>query len=119
MRDEDLPGSIGSAREIEVWGLDSSRPCSDLTPGRRWHPDATNTGDPLLDARVRSALLEYQQGRRSLESAAQPLAQVRRETGCLELHGSAAAGAAKRALLERIAELVAADASGAGHASTG
>ena len=63
----------------------------------------------MLDPRVRTALVEYQRGRRDLESAAQLLAQVRRETGCLALHGSASAGAAERALLARFAELVAED----------
>jgi hypothetical protein len=67
----------------------------------------------MLDARVRTALMEYLRGRRDLESAAQLLAQVRRETGCLELHASASAGPAERALLARFAELVAEDA-GAG-----
>lgn len=70
----------------------------------------------MLDPRVRAALTEYQKGRRSLESAAQLLVQVRRETGCLELHASASAGAAERALLTRFAELVASDESpGAPH----
>jgi hypothetical protein len=63
----------------------------------------------MLDPRVRQALLEYQQGRRSLEATAQALIAVRRATGCLELHASPAAGAAERALLARFAELVAAD----------
>ena len=61
----------------------------------------------MLDARVRTALREYQQGRRDLESAAQLLAQVRRETGCLELYPSASSGPTERALLARFAELVA------------
>ena len=60
----------------------------------------------MLDPRVRTALVEYQRGHRSLESAAQCLAQVRRETGCLELHASPSAGAAERALLARVAELI-------------
>ena len=63
----------------------------------------------MLDPRVRTALVEYQQGHRSLESAAQLLAQVRRDTGCLDLLASPSAGAAERALLARFAELVAAD----------
>ena len=60
----------------------------------------------MLDPRVRTALLEYNAGRCDLESAAQLLARVRRETGCLELHPSPAAGPAERALLARFAELV-------------
>jgi hypothetical protein len=72
----------------------------------------------MLDPRVRTALVEYGQGRRSLESAAQLLAQVRRETGCLELHAPASAGPAERALLARFAELVAED-GGAGAAGGG
>ena len=63
----------------------------------------------MLDSRVRTALIEFQQGRRSLESAAQLLVQVRRETGCLELYPSASAGPAERTLLARFAELVALD----------
>ena len=63
----------------------------------------------MLDRRVRTAILEFQQGRRSLEDAAQLLAQVRRETGCLELYASASTGAAERALLARFAELAAED----------
>ena len=66
----------------------------------------------MLDKRVRTALVEYQQGRWSLEQTAQLLAQVRRETGCLELHPSPSAGANERALLARFAELVAADGAG-------
>jgi quinol monooxygenase YgiN len=69
----------------------------------------------MLDPRVRTALHEFQQGRRSLEEAAQLLAQVRRERGCLELYPSASSGAAERALLARFAELVAED-GGAGSA---
>ena len=69
----------------------------------------------MLDPRVRRALREYQQRRCSLEAAAQALAQVRRETGCLELHASPAVGAEERALLTRFAELVAADARGLDH----
>jgi hypothetical protein len=61
----------------------------------------------MLDPRVRTALLEYRDGCRGLESAAQLLAQVRRETGCLELHASASTGPAQRALLARFAELIA------------
>lgn len=63
----------------------------------------------MLDPRVRSTILEYTRGQRDLESAARVLALVRRETGCLELHPSPAAGPAERALLVRFAELVAAD----------
>jgi hypothetical protein len=59
----------------------------------------------MLDHRVRTALVEYQRGTRTLEDAAQLLAQVRRETGCLELQASPSAGAAERALLRRFAEL--------------
>jgi hypothetical protein len=73
----------------------------------------------MLDPRVRTALLEFQAGRRSLEDAAQRLAQVRHESGCLELYASASAGPAERALLARFAELVAgsgdADASRSAH----
>ena len=61
----------------------------------------------MLDSRVRTALIEFQQGRRSLESAAQLLVQVRRETGCLDLYPSTAVAPAERALLARFAELVA------------
>lgn len=64
----------------------------------------------MLDARVRTALTEFQQRQCALESAAQLLAQVRRETGCLELHPSATTSPAQRALLARFAELVASDA---------
>jgi hypothetical protein len=67
----------------------------------------------MLDPRVRTTLLEYQQGRQSLEAAAQALARVRRETGCLELHASAGASPAERALLARFAELVAEGGDGA------
>jgi len=63
----------------------------------------------MLDPRVRTALLEYQQGKRSLEATAQLLADVRRETGCLELHAAPSAGAAERALLARFAELIGGD----------
>lgn len=63
----------------------------------------------MLDPRVRTVILEYTKGLRDLESAAQILAQVRRDTGCLELHPSSAAGPAERALLARFAELVATD----------
>lgn len=66
----------------------------------------------MLDPRVRTAILEYSRGVRDLESAAQLLAQVRRDTGCLELHPSSAAGPAERALLARFAELVAIDGGG-------
>ena len=67
----------------------------------------------MLDPRVRRALTEYHQGKRSLEDTAQLLAAVRRETGCLELYPSPSAGAADRALLTRYAELLD-DAGGAG-----
>lgn len=60
----------------------------------------------MLDRRVRAALLDYRQGRKGLEETAQLLAQVRRETGCLELHAAPSAGPAERALLARFAELV-------------
>ena len=70
----------------------------------------------MLDPRVRIALTEYQRQQRSLESTAMLLAQVRRETGCLELHSSPNAEPTERALAIRFAELVAADAS-AGRAS--
>jgi hypothetical protein len=60
----------------------------------------------MLDPRVRTALLEYQQGKRSLEATAQLLADVRRETGCLELHAAPSAGAAERALMARFAQLI-------------
>ena len=63
----------------------------------------------MLDPRVRSTILAFSRGQRDLESAAQVLAQVRRELGCLELHPSSAAGPAERALLVRFAELVADD----------
>ena len=63
----------------------------------------------MLDPRVRSAILEYRNGQRDVESAAQLLAQVRRELGCLELHPSPGAGPDERALLVRFAELVAED----------
>lgn len=66
----------------------------------------------MLDSRVRTALVEFQQGRRTLEATAQVLARVRRETGGLELHASASAGEAEKALLARFAELVAADSDG-------
>ena len=66
----------------------------------------------MLDKRVRTALIEYQEGRRTLEQTAQLLAQVRRETGCLELHPAPSAGARERALLARFAELVAAEGDG-------
>jgi hypothetical protein len=59
----------------------------------------------MLDPRVRGALLAYQQRRSSLEATAELLAMVRRETGCLELHASAAAGPEERALIARFAEL--------------
>ena len=71
----------------------------------------------MPDPRVRSALVEYQQGRRDLESAARLLAQVRRETGCLELYASASSGPGERALLARFAELVAQE--GGADATTG
>ena len=60
----------------------------------------------MLDPRVRTALVEYREGRRSLEDTAQLLAEVRRVTGCLELHAAPSAGAAERALLARFAELI-------------
>ncbi|MDF1501783.1 hypothetical protein [Roseisolibacter sp. H3M3-2] len=63
----------------------------------------------MLDPRVRTALIEYQQGRRDLESAAWLLAQVRRETGRLELYPSASSSPAERALLARFAQLVTED----------
>ena len=63
----------------------------------------------MLDPRVRTALTEFLRGRRDLESTAQLLLQVRRETGCLDLLVSPTAGPAERALLARFAELVAAD----------
>lgn len=61
----------------------------------------------MLDPRVRAALTEYRDGRRSLEATAQALYEVRKETGCLELHPSPTAGASERALLARFAELIA------------
>ena len=61
----------------------------------------------MLDPRVRTALLEFRAGRRTLEATAQTLAQVRRETGCLELHASASADEREGALLTRFAELAA------------
>lgn len=60
----------------------------------------------MLDPRVRRALTEYHQGKRSLEETAQLLVTVRRESGCLELYPSPSAGAADRALLARYAELL-------------
>jgi hypothetical protein len=61
----------------------------------------------MLDPRVRDALVAYQQDRVGLEATAQLLAQVQRETGCLELHASPGASPAERALLARFAALVA------------
>jgi hypothetical protein len=59
-----------------------------------------------LDARVRMTLLEYHAGRCDLNAAAARLLEVRRETGCLELHAAPNATAADRALVDRVAELV-------------
>ena len=61
----------------------------------------------MLDPRARTAILEYHQGRMTLEAAAQTLAQVHRETGCLALHQAPEASEADRALLARFAELTA------------
>lgn len=66
----------------------------------------------MLDPRVRKALIEFRQGRRSLEDTAQLLAQVRRATGCLELRAASSAGPAEHALLARFAELIALDEGG-------
>lgn len=59
-----------------------------------------------LDARVRTTLIDYQAGKCDLEAAAARLLQVRRETGCLELHAAPNASAADRALVSRVAELM-------------
>jgi hypothetical protein len=59
----------------------------------------------MLDPRVREAVLGYQSGRFDLETAAQLLLQVRRDTGCLELHAPPGTGDAQRRLVERFQEL--------------
>lgn len=58
-----------------------------------------------LDPRVRQTLLDFQSGRCNLEQAAERLMQVRRETGCLELHCAPGAPAAQQHLVARFAEL--------------
>jgi hypothetical protein len=63
----------------------------------------------MLDPRVRAALMEFHRGRCDVETTAQLLRQLRRETGCLELHASVSVTADERALLARFAELAAAD----------
>ena len=59
----------------------------------------------MLDSRVRKTLLDYEAGRCDLETAAQQLFEVRRETGCLEIHAPANASDATRRLAARFAEL--------------
>ena len=59
-----------------------------------------------LDARIRTTLLEYQSGRCDIDVAAARLVQVRRDTGCLELHAAPNATPTDRALVARVAELV-------------
>jgi hypothetical protein len=63
----------------------------------------------VLDSRIRKAIVEFQQGRLSLEEAAALLIQVRRETGCLTLRPSPTAGTAERELIARFEELAAQD----------
>jgi hypothetical protein len=63
----------------------------------------------MLDIRVRQVLVEYQSGRCTLERAAQVLLEVRRETGCLELHSSASTPPAQRQLVDRYDALVRAE----------
>lgn len=60
----------------------------------------------MLDPRVRTILLDYHAGELSLEQAAQALLQVRRDTGCLDLHVAPNAAVRERELVERYAELV-------------
>ncbi|HEY0928916.1 MAG TPA: hypothetical protein VGE27_03260 [Gemmatimonas sp.] len=60
----------------------------------------------MLDARVRTTLLDYQAGRCDLETAAQTLLTVRREQGCLTLMEAPDSPSAQRALVARYRELV-------------
>lgn len=60
----------------------------------------------MLDARVRTALLDFQAGRCDLETAAQALLTVRRERGCLTLMEAPESAPAQRALVARYRELV-------------
>jgi hypothetical protein len=58
-----------------------------------------------LDPRVRTTLIDFRAGRCDVETAAQRLLAVRRETGCLTLQASAAATADEQRLVARLAEL--------------
>lgn len=60
----------------------------------------------MLDRRVLETLLAYRAGRLSLEDAAQALARVQRETGCLTLLATPGSDAAERALVARVTALV-------------
>jgi hypothetical protein len=59
-----------------------------------------------LDPRVRTTLLEFRSGRCDVESAAQRLLQVRRDTGCLTLLTSATSTADEQRLVARLSELM-------------
>lgn len=59
-----------------------------------------------LDPRVRTTLADFQRGRCDVETAAERLLEVRRDTGCLELHAAPDAPPSQRRLVERVAELV-------------
>lgn len=60
----------------------------------------------MLDARVRTTLLDFQTGRCDLETAAQLLLTVRRERGCLTLMEAPESSSSQRALVARYRELV-------------
>jgi hypothetical protein len=63
----------------------------------------------VLDPRARRVLLDYQAGKCDLEAAAQVLLQVRRDTGCLEIHAPPGTAPPQQLLVARFAELVQAE----------